>query len=151
MNFSELKNIIIHESVSREKILNLLSQLTDINNSEGSPISAEEYNKFFSNLEPNIHIYVLENEKDQLVAMGTLIIESKLIHGGSKVAHIEDVVVDKNQRGKGYGKILIDHLIKKAEKFNCYKIILNCQEKNIEFYEKTGFQQKNVEMSLYLQ
>ena len=150
MNFSELKHVIIHESVSREKILNLLSQLTDINNSEGSPISPEEYNKFFSNLEPNTHIYVLENEEDKLVAMGTLVIESKLIHGGSKVAHIEDVVVDKNQRGKGYGKIMIDYLIKKGEKFNCYKIILNCNEKNIGFYEKAGFQQKNVEMSLYL-
>ncbi len=150
MNFSELKHIVNHESVSREKILNLLSQLTNINNSDGTPISIEKYNKFFSNLEPNTHIYVLENEEDKLVAMGTLVIESKLIHGGSKVAHVEDVVVDRNQRGKGYGEILMDSLIGKAKKFKCYKIILNCEKENIGFYEKAGFQQKNVEMSLYL-
>tara|TARA_B100000214_G_C23731526_1_gene519030 strand:- start:30 stop:482 length:453 start_codon:yes stop_codon:yes gene_type:complete len=150
MFFSELKNIIIHEPVTREKILNLLSQLTNINNQGGLPISQEEYNKFFSYLEPNTHIYVLINPENELVGMGTLVIESKLIHGGSKVAHIEDVVIDKIFRGKGYGKILMDNLIKKAQKFNCYKIILNCKEKNIGFYEKAGFQQNSATMSLYL-
>ena len=151
MNLIELKHIIIHESVSREKILNLLSQLTSINDLSGNPISCKDYNNFFGILEPNTHIYVLVDKNDILVGMGTLLIESKLIHGGSKVAHIEDVIIDNKQRGKGYGKILLDNLIKKAKKFNCYKIILNCNENNIGFYEKTGFQQKNVEMSLYLQ
>ena len=150
MNFSELKNVIIHESVSREKILKLLSQLTSVTDSNGSLISSKDYGNFFSNLEPNTHIYVLENSENQLIGMGTLLIESKLIHGGSKVAHIEDVVIDKKYQGNGYGKILINNLIEKAKKFKCYKIILNCNEKNIGFYEKAGFQQKNVEMSLYL-
>ena len=118
--------------------------------SNGSLISQKDYSNFFTNLDSNTHIYVLENSENQLIGMGTLLIESKLIHGGSKVAHIEDVVIDKTYQGKGYGKILINNLIEKAKKFKCYKIILNCDEKNIRFYEKAGFQQKNVEMSLYL-
>ena len=150
MLFSELKNISSHDSVSREKVINLLSQLTTVENSEGNIISEKEYAEFFSNLENNVHIYVMQTEQEELVGMGTVIVEKKLIHGGSKVAHIEDVVVDQKYRGLGYGKILLDNLISKSKKFGCYKIILNCHEKNIGFYEKHGFQQKNVEMSLYL-
>lgn len=150
MLFSELKNISSHDSVSREKIIKILSQLTTVENSEGNIISEKEYADFFSNLEHNVHIYVMQTEQEELVGMGTVIVEKKLIHGGSKVAHIEDVVVDQKYRGLGYGKILLDNLISKSKKFGCYKIILNCHEKNIGFYEKHGFQQKNIEMSLYL-
>jgi len=150
MFLSELKNISIHNSVSREKIINLLSQLTNVENSDGLIISEKEYASFFSNLENNVHIYVMQTDEEELVGMGTIMVEKKLIYGGSKVAHIEDVVIDKKYRGMGYGKILLDNLIKKSKKFDCYKIILNCDEKNVEFYEKTGFRQKNVEMSLYL-
>ena len=150
MLFSELKNIYSHDSVSREKVLNVLSQLTTVENSEGNIISEKEYAVFLSNLEKNVHIYVLQTEQEELVGMATIIIEKKLIHGGSKVAHIEDVVVDQKYRGMGYGKVLVNNLIRKSKKFGCYKIILNCHEKNIGFYEKHGFQQKNVEMSLYL-
>ena len=150
MFLSELKNISIHNSVSREKIINLLSQLTNVENSDGLIISEKEYASFFLNLENNVHIYVMQTDEEELVGMGTIVVEKKLIHGGSKVAHIEDVVIDKKYRGFGYGKILLDNLISKSKKFDCYKIKLNCKKENVEFYEKTGFRQKNVEMSLYL-
>ena len=32
----------------------------------------------------------------------------------------------------------------------CYKILLNCKENLIEFYSKFGFENKNLEMGLYL-
>lgn len=32
----------------------------------------------------------------------------------------------------------------------CYKIILDCSQKNIPFYEKCGFSHKEYEMVLYL-
>ena len=150
MLFSELKNISSHDSVSREKVINLLSQLTTVENSEGNIISEKEYADFFSNLEKNVHIYVMQTDDEELVGMATIVVERKLIHGGSKVAHIEDVVVDQKYRGMGYGKVLLDNLMRKSKNFGCYKIILNCDKKNIGFYEKHGFQQKNVEMSLYL-
>ena len=81
--------------------------------------------------------------------MGTLVIEKTYLWG-SNVGHIEDIIIDKNHRGKGYGKILLNKIIEKSKKYGCYKIILYCEEKNVGFYEKNGFQQKNVEMSLYL-
>jgi len=31
----------------------------------------------------------------------------------------------------------------------CYKIILDCSEKNVPFYEKCGFKKKEVQMAFY--
>ena len=81
-----------------------------------------------------------------MVAIATLLIENKLIHNGSKVAHIEDVVVDKKFLGKGYGKKMIEFLTEKAKNQGCYKVILNCDEEVVAFYEKCGFTQKNLMM-----
>jgi len=31
----------------------------------------------------------------------------------------------------------------------CYKIILDCNDKNVGFYQKCGFKQKEIQMALY--
>ena len=41
---------------------------------------------------------------------------------------------------------MIECLKQIAKAMNCYKIILNCSEKNIKFYEKCGFELKEVQM-----
>ena len=61
---------------------------------------------------------------NEIVATGTILIENKLIHGINKVAHIEDIVVDKKTRGMGLGKKLISFLLNIAENKKCYKIYL---------------------------
>ena len=66
------------------------------------------------------------------------------------VGHIEDIVVDKNIRGSGLGRIIIEHLVNFGFKNNCYKIILDCSEKNKKFYEKLGFQKKEIQMVNYI-
>ena len=57
------------------------------------------------------------------------------------------MVSDKSVRGKGLGKKIIDALVFLAEKCGCYKVILDCEEHNIKFYEKCGFRLKEVEMA----
>ena len=81
--------------------------------------------------------------------MGSILIEQKIIHNMGKVAHIEDIVIDKNYRKMGLGSKMINKLKKIAKDNNCYKIILNCNEKLITYYEKYGFSQKNVQMAIY--
>ena len=147
MEINELKNIIIHPEVSVNKIINLLSQLTNMKDNNNKLISKDEYFNFFKYIPENIHIYAMCKE-NQLIGIGTLMIEPKLTHGGSFVGHIEDIVIDNKFRGNGYGKYLIDFLISKSKSFNCYKVLLNCNIKNKGFYEKCGFASKNIEMSL---
>ena len=65
--------------------------------------------------------------------------------------YAEDVVVDEKYRGQSLGKLMINHLVNKAELLDCYKIILDCEEKNKSFYSKCGFKYKGIEMALYLE
>ena len=126
--------------------LTLLEQLTTV---EKEKISHDDFKNFVNKLSNN-HVIIVIEEDEKIIATATLIIENKIIHNMGKVGHIEDVVTDKNIRGKGLGKMLINELIKISEKENCYKIILDCNEDNVKFYEKTGFFVKELQMSKYL-
>ena len=128
-----------------KKYLNLLDQLTEVNPEK---ITYNDFNDFVNNLNVTHKIIVFEKD-NTILATGTLIIENKIIHGISKVGHIEDIVVDKSLRGLGVGKNMISYLSELAELENCYKIILNCKESNIGFYKKCGFEKKEVEMVKY--
>lgn len=41
---------------------------------------------------------------------------------------------------------VLDSLISYATELGCYKIILDCAEKNVAFYEKCGLVRKEVQM-----
>lgn len=45
---------------------------------------------------------------------------------------------------------VIDQLVHIGTTLGCYKIILDCAEKNVDFYQKCGFQKKEVQMVAYL-
>jgi len=108
------------------------------------------YNNFCNFInEKNIQVWIIE-DKDEIVGTATLLFEQKLIHNFGIVAHIEDVVISKNFRRQNYGKILIEYLIKKAKEKTCYKIILNCDSKIEDFYNKCNFNQNGIHMSYYL-
>ena len=124
---------------------NLLSQLTEVNPDK---ITRDMFSNFIDNLHENHQIIVIERD-NRIVASGTLLIENKLIHGISKVGHIEDIVVDKNFRGLGLGKDLINYLTEISIKEKCYKVILNCKEYNCKFYENCGFKRNEEEMVKY--
>ena len=96
---------------------------------------------FYSTLDTMVQtsdIIVLE-EDDELIACGTLLYETKLIHNISKVGHIEDVCIKKAHRGKKLGKQLIAYMAELAKKKGCYKVTLYCDESNVEFYKKCNF------------
>jgi glucosamine-phosphate N-acetyltransferase len=46
-----------------------------------------------------------------VVGAASLVVEQKFIRDASLCGHIEDVVTDKQLRGKGMGKMLIDTLV----------------------------------------
>jgi glucosamine-phosphate N-acetyltransferase len=86
-------------------------------------------------------------KENKLIGAGSIFNLIKL-HNNS-VGQIEDVIITKNYRGLGYGKLLIDKLTEVGlNNFKCYKIILNCLEKNVEFYKKCNFAIAGYEMKL---
>jgi glucosamine-phosphate N-acetyltransferase len=127
--------------------LDLLAQLTEVNKEN---ITFEKFSNFIKNLDENHKIVVIIH-KDKIVASGTLFIENKIIHGISKVGHIEDIVVDTESRGLGLGKKIVNHMTNLAKENNCYKVILNCKEENCGFYQKCGYIRKETEMVQYFE
>lgn len=94
-------------------------------------------------------IVIEELSTSRIVASGTVLVEIKFIRGCGKVGHVEDIVVHESQRGKSFGKKLINQLTHISNSMGCYKVILCCSDKNVGFYEKCGYQRKEAEMAKY--
>ena len=112
--------------------LDSLRQASDIDRDK----ALEIFKKINSNPD---HIIGVAELDGKIVGSTTLLIESKFIHNGGLVGHIEDVVVDKNFQGMKIGEKIMKYLLKVAENRGCYKTILDCTNDVKPFYEKIGF------------
>ncbi|KAF9353662.1 Glucosamine-phosphate N-acetyltransferase-like protein [Mortierella sp. AD094] len=117
-------------------------------------VSQESFQQAFESMlrcQNVYHIVVIEELKEsRIVATGTLIVEQKFLRGCAKAGHIEDIVVHDSQRGKKFGIRLIDQLRYLGNVVGCYKLLLTCSESNEPFYEKSGFERKDLHMAQYL-
>lgn len=132
-----------------DNVIDLLYQLSPPKNSDKS-VSKKHLKKTLKRIikAPNHYIYVCVSNK-KIIGTGTLWIQLNLSHGGRPYGHIENVVTDKNNREKGVGKKIVEYLIDKAKKADCYKIVLRCGNNNIPFYEKCGLNETGeVEMRI---
>ena len=91
------------------------------------------------------HYYVAEYS-GRVVGVASMIILNKLIRSGNRVGLIEDVAVSNSSGSRGIGRKLIEKLQQVGIEKKCYKVILNCAEDVVGFYEKCGFYQKEVQM-----
>lgn len=112
----------------------------------------EDFSFVFERLEKEeMHfIFVAVNDHGKVVGTTTLFIEQKIIHRCGRVAHIEDVAVHEDAQHHGIATKLMEHAKEVAKSFGCYKIILDCSEDNVSFYEKLGYHRKEVQMRLTL-
>jgi glucosamine-phosphate N-acetyltransferase len=108
----------------------------------------EEFINNLLRINNNSNIWVIELN-NKLIATGTILYEYKFIHNISKIAHIEDICVHTDYRGKNYGKILINHLIEEAKKENCYKVTLYCKEELEKFYKSCDMDKNGIQMVIY--
>ena len=155
LNLCEFINQNITQiQIIKEKYLGLLSNLTP------SPmISTELFVDTITRISNSNMLIIIsyvgniqdQTNKDnfQIIGSGTVFIEPKLIRGASNVAHIEDIVVDPNFRGKKIAHSILSTLKLFAIKNSCYKVILDCDSKLQEFYEKNDFEVKQIQMGKY--
>tara|TARA_Y100000991_G_scaffold215609_1_gene206834 strand:- start:223 stop:654 length:432 start_codon:yes stop_codon:yes gene_type:complete len=128
-----------------KKYFDLLSQLTSADN-----VDFKDWEKRIQEIKQNPyhHIFVIE-DKGKIIGSATLLIEMKIIRKLSKIGHVEDVVISNKYRGKGLARELINHCINFSKNKDCYKLILNCNKDLANFYSKFGFENKNIQMSIY--
>ena len=120
-----------------------------INQLKTTSFSKKEFKNTLKKIKKgNSEIWVLV-ENNIFLGSCTIIFEYKFIHNNSKIAHIEDLIINNQYRSKGMGKILLNHLINYAKNKECYKIILNCDDKLVSYYEKNDFVKKSNGMALY--
>jgi glucosamine-phosphate N-acetyltransferase len=98
-------------------------------------------------------IYVCYHKTNEnkicILGSGTIIIEPKIIRSGKSVGHIEDIVVHEKYRSLGISKRIMETLFAFANENNCYKVILDCNPRLCDFYEKLGFEKHGIQMSKY--
>ncbi len=117
--------------------------------SEASNIDKNKAETIFEKINANPDYIIAVAEIDgKIVGSTTLLIESKFIHNGGLVGHIEDVVVNKNYQGQKIGEKIMKFLLEISKKRGCYKTILDCTDDVKPFYNKLGFRQVSVEMRL---
>ncbi|ETN73562.1 acetyltransferase, GNAT family [Necator americanus] len=120
--------------------LGVLAQLTTVG--EISREIFEERFKSMSKTRPLAYFVVVIEDLStgRVVAAATLVIEWKFIHEAGCRGRVEDVVVDKEMRGKKMGALLNRILVALAKQIGVYKLSLECKDSLIPFYELYGYQ-----------
>ncbi len=124
--------------------LEALSALSEVN------LTFEEAVPVFQRrLNSGLHTYVAEQD-GTIVGTASVFIEQKFLHSGGLVGHIEDVAVDPQRHGQGIGRELVQYLIQHCRNLGCYKILLQCTQELMPFYEREGFRKwvNNMRMDL---
>ncbi len=133
-----MSNITIRK-LQKEDLWNGFLQTLD-SLRQASNIDKKTAEKIFDKINSNPdHIVAVAVIEGKIVGSTTLLIETKFIHNGGKVGHIEDVVVDKEYQRKGIGEKIIMYLLRYAKDQGCYKTILDCTDEVKPFYEKLDF------------
>lgn len=87
--------------------------------------------------DPNIH-YLVAVDGEKILGVASIVTINKILRSGSRMGLIEDVAVASEARGLGLGRLLIESLLSLGEELGCYKVVLNCSDANVAFYEKCG-------------
>ena len=142
-----MSKVIIRELKEADLWNGFLKSLDSLKQTSG--IEKSKAKEIFEKINANPdHIIAVAEFDGKIVGATTLLIESKFIHDGGLVGHIEDVVVDKEHQGQKIGEKIMNYLIEIAKNRGCYKTILDCTEDVKPFYEKLGFKQVANELRL---
>lgn len=82
--------------------------------------------------------YVVEEQKE---VVGVALFYNRYSTWKGKTIHLEDLVVAQAHRGKGFGRLLLEAVIKEAKDAGVRRLewcVLDWNEDAIKFYEKTG-------------
>ena len=138
----DLGNNLIIRPLQRDDFnknyMQLLSQLTEIGD-----VSQADFERRFDLMKSSLNTYYINVVEDlnqkKIVASLTLVYEQKFIRNTSARGRVEDVVVDKDYRGKQLSKILLDLSCQLSHLLGCYKLSLECKDPLKKLYEQFDF------------
>lgn len=123
-----------------ESLIKLYEQLDGAN----GDFTAEDARKIWKDeIEGNKKIkYFGAVENGKVISTCYCLIIPNLTRLGSSIAFVENVVTDKEYRGQGLGRKVMEKAIDFARENNCYKVILQSasfRKEAHQFYKNLGF------------
>ena len=123
-----------------ESLIKLYEQLDGANGN----YSAEDARQIWkSEIEGNNKLkYFGAVENGKVISTCYVLIIPNLTRLGSSIAFVENVVTDKDYRGQGLGRKVMEKAIDFARERNCYKVILQSasfRKEAHQFYKNIGF------------
>ena len=108
-------------------------------------VTYEDFKKYIDSDKIKIIVIYDNTNLNKIIGAGTIFKVEKLHN--KPVAQIEDIIITEKYRKYGLGKLLVDKLVNVGiNEYKCYKVILNCLDKNIGFYKKCDFFISGVQM-----
>ncbi|MHC4457648.1 MAG: GNAT family N-acetyltransferase [Planctomycetota bacterium] len=99
---------------------------------------------FLRGLSSEFQSYVCAVVEESIVGFGSLTIKNNLWVEGY-IGHIDELVVDKEYRGREIGSKLLEYIINIARNKNCRRLELDSafdRKKAHKFYERNGFENR---------
>lgn len=119
----------------------------------GKNYEEEYFNKTLDEIKKYNGKMYLYKENDRIVGLIVGLINNEEIDTydfkAPKRGRISELVVSKNCRTKGYGKILLDNMEKYLKTLGCRDVLIGVfayNESAINFYEKSGYHTRMIEM-----
>lgn len=131
----KIERITSADSSTAEAISLLLKQLS----SQEFSFSERELAALVNDPSSSLFLLYAEGKTAGMLTLGTYLSPT------GRKAWIEDVVVDSAYRGKGYGKMLVEHAIEYARTLSPCTLMLTSNPARIaanELYRASGFEQK---------
>ena len=121
--------------LTREHFPGALKLLQDI--SSFDPLE-DDYESIWQSFIEQSNIFPIQaTSEDKLVGCGFLITATRV--RGGKVGYLEDIAVLPNYRAKGIGRMIVNALVDIARSEGCFKVTLQCDGTNSNFYEGLSF------------
>ncbi len=127
---------VIKELSTKQEMLNqlvLITQLTDT-------LTFESYSEMLDDMLAHGYRQVGVFEDDKCIGLSGFWITTKIYSG--KYVELDNVVIDKEYRSKGIGKLLCDWVLNEAKTKGCKTAMLDAYIENEaahRFYEREGF------------
>jgi GNAT superfamily N-acetyltransferase len=138
-------NIIMRAALESD-LPQLLSLYAQLGQDDGSVLTLEVATGIYWKMKsyPDYRLYVALDE-DRVIGTFAMLVMDNFGHLGTPSAILEDVVVAKELRGQGIGKLMMEYANILCRQKGCYKMSFSSninREAAHRFYETLGFQKQ---------
>lgn len=108
-------------------------------------IDYEKTNQIYCKaIDSNMQRLIIGKIQNEIIGFCSLIIKNNLWQAGN-LGHIDELIIEQQYRGKGFGKIMIEVITTIANDLNCKRIELDFRFHRKDahrFYESIGYENR---------